>query len=427
MRTMHGRLLATASLATAFSILPATLSGQLANASATALGTAGNTTATTRGIGAISANPAGLAMPGSRSSFSVLPMTVRQGLGPVTMGDLAAFEGTLVPAAAKEEWLARVTEQDREVGSVGLELSEIALTTGRFGFQLSTLVGATADLSPGVVEALLFGNAGRTGQPADLSLGGSALDVFAVTSAGLAMGFPLRLEGANAAVGATLKYSVGHLVVVGREQGGSITSSPLGVEADFPIISLPDEADQADNGSGVGLDLGFQFQRGDASVGVALLNAFNTFAWKTENLVYRPGTALFSEDESTTDFDGLPLDSASAELRHHLDGLGFDPTLSVGAAFELGPRTTVSMDVRNRFGDGMSLSPKLHAGAGMEYRGLGALAVRGGAALVTDGFEVAGGASLAMGPVHLSVAGAARKTDTQTVNSAQVVLSFGGH
>ena len=68
----------------------------------------------------------------------------------------------------------------------------------------------------------------------------------------------------------------------------------------------------------------------------------------------------------------------------------------------------------------------LHAGVGAEYRGLGALHVRGGAAVVTDGFQFGGGASLLMGPVDLSVGGAMVKGDLEDVSVVQFTLSFGG-
>ena len=150
-------------------LTPAPASAQLANASASALGLSGNNTATVRGFGAISVNPAGLAMPGSGFSltFLLLSLQVRFGLDPITLSDLTDFDGILVPNATKEAWLDEITAQGGQTGTAGADISEVALTFGNFGLQASTVVSAAVNLPPGMMEALLFGNAGRTGS-ADL-------------------------------------------------------------------------------------------------------------------------------------------------------------------------------------------------------------------------------------------------------------------
>ncbi len=59
------------------------------------------------------------------------------------------------------------------------------------------------------------------------------------------------------------------------------------------------------------------------------------------------------------------------------------------------------------------MGPKLHAGVGAEYRGLRILHLRGGAAVVTRGFQFGGGLSLERGSLEDGAI-------------AQVGLSFGG-
>jgi hypothetical protein len=399
---------------------------QLANASATTLGVGGNATATARGFGAISVNPAGLGMPGPGFSLALIPVSVRQGLGPVTMGDLVDFEGQLVPTATKEEWLARITAQGSQTGSVGAEISGLAFASGNFGFQLSTLAGGSMDVAPDIAEAMLFGNAGRTGSPAELSLAGSGLSAFGVTTAGISYGVPLASAGGDMALGVTVKYSVGHVVAVGREQGGSVSADPVRVDVDFPMITFDEDGEDFNNGSGVGVDVGFQMKNDRLSFGATILNAFNTFSWNEDNLVYRPGTALLEEGNNDTDFDKQPLTAAPADVLALLDEMKFDPTISVGVGYDVQNDFTVTADVRNRFGDGMSITPKLHAGVGAEYRGLKVLHLRGGAAVITDGIQFGGGASLVLGPVNLSFAGAIQQGDLEDTNIAQFTLSFGG-
>ena len=93
------------------------LSAQLAHASATTLGLSGNNTATVRGLGAISVNPAGLAMEGSDFSLALFPTQVRSNLDPIHLADLSDVQRMVIPEATKDEWLNRVTTEGGQTGS----------------------------------------------------------------------------------------------------------------------------------------------------------------------------------------------------------------------------------------------------------------------------------------------------------------------
>lgn len=425
MRTRHSFILAAA-VTLPVLLLADAASAQLANASAAILGTGGNGTATARRLGAISLNPAGLGMPGSGFSLAFLPLTVRQGLGPVGLADLKDVQGQLITPSLKEEWLADIVEQGGQVGSVGLEATAFALTVGRVGFQVSTVLGTNMSLGPGVAELVLYGNAGRTGEPADLSLGNSSARLFAVTTGALSLGFPLPSAVGSMALGATLKYSMGNAVAYGREQGGSVSANPVRVDLEFPVVTMSNEDYDPNNGTGVGLDVGFQMEREGLHLGLSVQNIFNTFAWDESRLVFRPGTASLQEGSNDTDFDERDYASAPAEIRQAVEEMTFDPVVSAGVAYDLQDDFTVSADVRNRFGDGMSITPKLHAGLGAEYRGLKVLHLRAGGAVVTDGTLFGGGASLVIGPVNLSFAGAVQSGEREDTSIGQFTLSFGG-
>ncbi len=216
----------TAAFASIGLLVPVAASAQLGNPSTAAFGVGGNVTAHAQELAAISANPAGLAMPGSGFSFALLPVRVRSGLGPITLADLVDFEGRLVPPATKDEWLAQVQASGGESGALGIELNELALTFWNLGFQVTTLVSASLNLSPDVVKAVLYGNAGRTGTPTDLSLGGSRGESFATTTGAASLAVPLPAFDADMAIGATFKYSVGHFVAVAEESGGVVQKRP---------------------------------------------------------------------------------------------------------------------------------------------------------------------------------------------------------
>ncbi len=426
MHTMNRTLALVALVALAGLYQAGAASAQLAHASARTLGLGGNATATASRLEAISVNPAGLGMPGAGFSLAVLPMTFRSALGPVSLKDINEVAGEVISPSVREAWLAEVFSSGGETGSAGGEITELAFTAGHFGFQMTTLLGADANLAPEVMEAVLFGNAGRTGTPADLSFSGSSANAFAVTTLGAGYGFPIKTAKGSMALGATLKYSIGHALAVGREKGGSLQSDPIKVDVEFPsLVSGGDDYNAGNGGSGVGLDVGFQMQQDKLHLGAAVQNVFNTFAWDDANLEFRPGTALLEQGDNTTDFDAKPYASAPADLKAVVDDMKFDPALAVGAAYDVKPDFTLSADLRTRFGDGMSLTPKTQVGAGAEYRGIGPLHLRGGLAAVTGGFQLGGGASLILGPVNLSFAAAMLSGDTEG-SVGQFTLSFGG-
>ena len=72
-----------------------------------------------------------------------------------------------------------------------IEVSELALTLWNVGFQVSSLVAADVRLPPSVVEAVLFGNAGRTGTATDVALADVRVEGYATTTVGLSFGLPI--------------------------------------------------------------------------------------------------------------------------------------------------------------------------------------------------------------------------------------------
>lgn len=400
---------------------------QLAHASASTLGLAENTTATARGFEAISVNPAGLGMPGSGFSLALAPVRVRTALHPVTLSDVAEYEGVEIPDATKEEWLTDVIDAGGEIGALGADVSGLALTVGNLGLQVSTLASGDVSVPPGVVEALLFGNAGRTGMPSDLSLDNGSANVFAATTGGLSLAVPLEVVGWQASLGATVKYTVGHAVLVGRSVGGSIRSDPVSVEAEFPVVLTAEEFhDDFDGGRGVGLDVGFMMQMDDLHLGATIQNLFNTFEWDESKLAFVPGTASLQQGSNGYDFVETSYDQASPEAREFIGDMTFQPTASVGSALDLTESWTVSGDLRKRFGDeGMAVGPDFHLGGGVESRHLRFLHLRAGGAVITGGVQYGGGMSLVLGPINLSGAVLARNSDTEEGLIGQVGLSFG--
>jgi hypothetical protein len=406
------------------------LHAQISPATAAGLGMGNNYTALARGVSALSFNPAGLGMPGTPGfGLSLLPVTGQQTLQPIGFSDLVDFEGSLLTESVKEEWLGRISSAGGEAGGFGADVTPLAFHVGAFGVQFSTLVRGVAGLSPDAAELLLYGNSGRAGTPGDFDLQGSDLSGLAVSTVGLGFGHRVPVEGGVGggilAVGGTLKYSVGHALVLARDLGSQVQGDPLQVSLDFPMIVSDTSDIDPNHGSGVGLDLGAAWEKGPWGVGLTVENLLHSFEWDLGGMHYIPGEALFNEDLSESDFDVRPAEQAPGALRDLVSDLRFEPRLSLGGAYRATEDLTVSGDLRKRFGDGIEVGPEFHAGLGIEYRALSFLPLRVGAAKITDGFQLGGGMTVILGPVRLGWAGALQRGDVEGT-MASFSLSFQG-
>lgn len=381
-------------------------------------------TATARGIVAVAANPAGLAMPGGpRWSLALAPVQWENGLGPLGIGDLARAGGQVLASATKEDWLDRIAADGGQTGPIRAGVTWAAFSSGRLGLQLSTQMASNMDLSPGLVEFGLYGNAGRAGAPADLTAGASSADAWAVSTAGLAYAVPFSMGEGTAALGVTAKYSLGHLGAVLDGQRATATASPLAVVVNAPVVytSLDDVANA---GSGFGLDVGFQYAAGRFAGGLAVQNAFNTFAWDDAKTRFRRVAADIRGGEFDTDLAIQSVAQAPAALASRWEDMTFRPRLSAGAAFEATPALRLSAQATTHFGDGMRAEPKLTAGAGGEWRASETVAVALGAGVVTGGFEFGGAGLLSLGAVELSGGGGWRRSDAGEAMFFTTALSY---
>lgn len=423
MRYFHAVMTGAATLLFAFAP-PAR--AQLPSPSAAMLGMGENHTAIARGSDAVALNPAGLAMPdGPGASASFLALRVVGGLGPVGLGDFADFDGREVPDEVRQRWLDRITRAGSEEGSAGGELSWVAAQLGPFGVQVGSTAHFVGDVGPGAAEILLFGNAGRTGEPVDLDLDGTALDAVATTTFAGSYGRALfRDEIATLSVGATLKYTIGHLMVTAVDQGGGATVDPLEVRFELPVVQTDSDAGAGGRGSGVGLDLGLAWQNGALRAGLVVQNAFNTFSWKEENLLFRSGAVTVSGETRATDFEPRGFDAAPAAVRARVRDLEFAPVVAAGVAYDPLPALRVSVDGRHRVQEGAPTSPATHLGVGAEFRPLPLLPLRAGVAFETGGYLLSGGLGVEVGPVRLDAAAARRSSEFGDATHGMLTLSI---
>jgi hypothetical protein len=380
---------------------------QLPSAATAGLGMAENYTAAARGYNATAWNPANLGLRGNPSAtLAFFPVRAIAGLGPITLGDVKQYGGLTLDATVRQSWLNQITNSGSEKGTGGADVSEVALQVGNFGFHIGTSVHATAHVPPGAAQLILFGNEDpTTGAATTIVFDSARVNAAATSTVALAYGKPFTMaNGQRVSFGATVKYTIGHVMLYGQDQGSKVTANPISLNVQFPTITT-DTGSYFNNGSGIGLDLGGAWQNNTWTVAAAVQNVFNSFKWSESKLRYRPARAVFTADSSSTQFDEKALILAPADLRARVADQKFQPAISVGAAFQPNDRLTVDADFRTRFNDDQSISfePKMHVGVGAEFRVLSWLPLRAGFAKVTDGTEVAAGIGINIG--SFSIAG----------------------
>jgi len=376
--------------------LAAPLGAQLPNASAQAFGMGDNFTAAARGADAAAWNPANLGLRGN-PGFSLRGLSAGgvSGIDPISWSDVAAYGDRTVPRDVRLSWLDAVTAAGSQSGTADGGVTVLALSAGRVGVHVGAAGYASASMSPDAVEALFFGNAGRTGQPRDLHFGGSSVRGGAFGTAAMSVAQPI---GDRLSLGVTGKYVRGAGVLRAEDGGSSVTASDLAVR--FPVV-----VSQGTNaGAGFGLDLGLAWQSQRLSLGARVENVVNTFAWDASQMTYRAGTASFDGTNSSSDFDERPYAEAPQALRDGIAAEKFAPTIGGGLAFRQSAKLLVTADARQQLGgdDAIVIGPKTHVGVGIESSALHALPLRAGAAYVTGGWQVAGGAGVRLGAVELA-------------------------
>ena len=334
-----------------------------------------------------------------RVSLTVLPLRAITGLDPVTLGDIANYDGEFIPQTVREQWLRQISGAGSQQGTGGGDLTIFAVQYGHFAAQLGGSLRAVSQLSPGAAELILFGNYGRAGSPRPLELSESQANAFAVSTFALSYGRPIGAQSAVAqtTIGVTLKYSLGHLVLHGEDRGTAFQED-ASAHISFPVLRSSSGGFDGNGGGGFGIDVGAALVRGAWTFGVSLQNVVNTFEWDEAELVFRAGLGTFDTNTYETDFEEQPFANAPAHLRKFIDAARFEPVLAAGASYVMLPNLRLTGDLRTRLGDStMELVPAAHVGVGAEYVPHDMLPLRAGIAYVSGGYQIAGGLGVNFG------------------------------
>jgi hypothetical protein len=406
---------------------------QLANASTAATGLGGAFTARAQGYNAVYWNPANLAMPDNPGfSLSIGAFDGQAGMRPIDLSKLAPYSGKMIPSTVREQWLADVEAEGFQRGIAGGGVTALGLSLGSLALQVNTKAASIMDLSPGLTEAILFGNAGRdsiNNTVHDLALGGTGLAGALYSTAGVSygMGLPL-IPLPNFKIGVTAKYIYGHAVVQMQDQSSTIGND---VTIDFPAIRtdtlIVDKGDKS--GGGMGLDLGAAWTVPGFRFGVSLQNVVNTFKWDTTTLVLSHGKAIFNSTGAAASGDSIkvqyPYSSAPQELKDQIVAQKFKPVFAAGLSFDWLPKITVSADLRQQVGGGIERGPESMIGAGAEVRWIPFIPLRGGVQMMTGGFGLSGGFGLRLLGFEAGAAAYVRTRDGAQESGATVnILSI---
>ena len=444
----------TLALASGVIAFPCAASGQIASASPSALATANNYTALARGYTAIALNPAGLAMPGNPGfSLTLLPLQAKAGLSAMTLGEIASYDDQRIPTAVRERWLQSVVEDDGLELRSGVSASGLALSAGPIGLQVSTVGEARANLSPDAFELLMFGNAGLTGTPRDMSLAGTggnswaattvALAVgtprdmslagtggnsWAATTVALAVGIPLpSIQNGSFAMGASLKYTIGHIAGVARDVGSVVESNPFGVDLEVSSM-LPSDFDfdnLKNNGTGIGMDLGLAWEGSTWVLSAAVQNIFHTFQWDLAGYTFGVTDVVLDGTSFTANYTEVPATGTTSLLITELLDQRFEPVINMGVAYRQSEKLALTADFRHDTGEALVVGERSNIGMGVEFLAMPFLPLRAGVSRVSGGgLQLGAGLGLAMGPVHLSGAYLTEKNSAGEFRAASVALSF---
>jgi len=406
---------------------------QLANASTAATGLGGAFTARAQGYNAVYWNPANLAMPGNPGfSLTIAAFDGQAGLRPIDASKLAPYSGKLVPSTIREQWLVDVEAEGAQRGNAGGGVTALGLSLGSFALQVNTKVVTNMDMSPGMTEAILFGNAGRdtiNNTVHNLGLAGTGLGASVYSAGGLSFGMGLPLIPLpNFKVGVTAKYIYGHAMVLAQDQsstiGNDVTIEIPAIRTDTLTIRNGDKS-----GGGVGLDLGAAWTLPGFRFGASLQNIVNTFKWDTTTLVLSHGSAIFNSTGAAISGDSLevqyPYSSAPQALKDQVVAQKFKPVLAAGLSFDWLPKITVSADLRQQVGGGIERGPSSLVAAGAEVRWIPFIPLRGGVQMMTGGFGLSGGVGLRLLGFEAGLAGYVRTRDGSQESGATInVLSI---
>jgi hypothetical protein len=379
-------------------LFAAPLAAQPAPASAALSAMAGAGAAHAGLVGASGLNPALLAMPGAPHVSVQLP-TLDAGFSfdPIGLTAIGKYEGSLIPADVRADWLARIRDAGAQRAGLATSLRALSVQWGSFAWSAGTTVSARANLPPEAAQLLFFGNAGRTGALEDVAVHGGSARGWAASSIGLshAVQLPVSPAGGLLTLGATASYVMGHALADVGAVDAVISASGGSVSGHGTALTWGDSV--AANSSGFGLDLGLAWTKQRLTLGVTMQNVVNTLRFDASNAFAREADVRATSDSSASNsHDGMlyvagaPNGNFSAATRARADvvvaSARFKPATRFAARFAVTSFWDVLADAVLQADPSAALvaGPRRTFSLGTNLRVFSALALHGGIGSTND-------------------------------------------
>lgn len=412
----------------ALALVPAGVaSAQQANPSVASFGMANNYTAAARGYETIGWNPALLSLNGQpKFSIGGLIIGSSAGVGPVSLDDIAKYKGVTIPTAVRQSWVDRVRSDGAQKGTLDGGVTFLALSVGHFAAQVSASGAGSMNLGADALETIFLGNANAVASNRTLHpTGGFNASGFVTTAASWSHALnwkPTGRKDESFALGLTGKWVMGMADVSATDNGSFISKDTLRLR--FPVLLNAGSG----AGSGMGMDLGAAWHAGNMTVGMTVMNVFNSFSWDAGGYECNDVSADIDVNKTSTSTDKVPCTGALLTAVNTAAAKKFSPSVRAGLAWNRSADWMFTADVQSQFGSddtAIILGPKTSIGVGAEYRGLSMLPLRAGFAAVTGGTVMSGGAGLKLGGYELGVSAQLRNVDGISSTNLMVgLISF---
>ena len=422
------------SLALAGLLAPALLTAQLPDPSTRALAMAGAYGSLARGYEAVTWNPSMLAALG-RPNFSIgLPhLNFEFGSNVYGFSDFRKYANAYLSDADKQTLLDKIKPPDSTLSLRSIVgVAPFGLSVGPFGLAVGTAGEVDLGVGKDAVQLALFGNASRTGPGQFFTARGSSGRGWGATTTAVSYAMPFPMLVGHLSVGVTAKYTIGHFLASAGDLGTRIGANPsyqatvagqaiyTDYAKDCGSISVTGSGSCGGKvGSGFGVDLGgtLQLAHDDITLSAVLVNALGSMSWSADRLAYERTVQETTQDASgevttvTTDSTRLTTSAAIAadpQARALRDSLlshaNFARLARFGVALKRGP-LTVGGTLQIRLASGLDQQYSQVVSGGAEYRVLGVLPLRVGAAWNLAGvLTLSGGFGLQLFGVNLDAA-----------------------
>jgi len=350
------RLSRAAVTATALALALLGSAAALAQGQVRTWGMAGTRAASPRGLAAVMANPANLAL--DRGTEIGLPeAAVLVGNNSLSLDRYNEITGSYLDSADKDALMADIPaagfslEADASASAVGVRAGAVAFTIGARG-------QGRGNLDRDYFDLLLYGNApDRTVDFSDTWGGG-----FATAEATVSFGTDLVRNGDTVlAAGVSLRYLQGLYELHIDRAGGFIDTRRTGIDGEAYV-----DAVSADGGAGYGMDLGLAWQRAGWSLGLAVENAAGGLDWDSglQRDSYEVSATALNLADGNFDAAVTDLHTTGEAAPYHT---ALPRTWRLGAGFE-GSGVAMGLDISRQEGYLPGQGSRAGAAAGLEWQ-----------------------------------------------------------